>query len=191
MPLLRDATGGQSTSLVTVGLPPAAPNNGVEHWLALNTFKASDEWFDDERVVWYGVQHPTATRPIDVTLGDQIHIVHVKVPESISAGQILPVEIDWVPLQRPSADYAIFLQLFAADGSLVAQHDGPPNGGYAPTSTWAPGEQIPDRHGLALPADLPSATYRLVAGVYDPVTNGRLHTSTGADFVDLGRVTIQ
>ena len=191
LPLLRDATAGHSTSLVTVGLSPAAADNSVEQWLALNAFKATDEWFDDQRLVWYGVEQPTATRPIDVALGDEIQLVSVKVAESVPAGQILPVEIDWAPLQRPSADYTNFLQLLAADGSLVAQHDGPPYGGYAPTSTWAPGEQIPDRHGLALPADLPPATYGLVAGVYDPVTDGRLHTSTGADFVDLGKVTIR
>ena len=94
-------------------------------------------------------------------------------------------------LQRPSIDYIIFVQLLAADGSLVSQHDGSPSGGYAPTTTWPPGEQILDRHGLVLPDDLPSATYRLIAGIYDPTTNVRLHSSTGSNFVDLGTVTIQ
>ena len=190
VPLLRDATTGHSTSLVTVGLPPAAADNSVEQWLARNAFKATDEWFDDQRLVWYGVEQPTATRPIDITLGDEIQLVSVKVAESVRAGQILPLEIDWMPLQSPSADYTIFLQLLAADGSLAAQHDGPPNGGYTPTTTWPPGEKILDRHGLALSPDLPAGNYQLTTGLYNPATGDRLLADRGGDFVELGSISV-
>ena len=104
---------------------------------------------------------------------------------------MLPVELVWLPLQKPSGDYNLFLQLLAADGTLVAQHDGPPNGGYTPTSDWPPGEEISDRHGVALPAELPAATYQLIAGMYDPNTGARLSVDQGHDFVELGSVAVE
>jgi hypothetical protein len=116
--------------------------------------------------------------------------VSVKVAESVRAGQILPLEIDWMPLQSPSADYTIFLQLLAADGSLAAQHDGPPNGGYTPTTTWPPGEKILDRHGLALSPDLPAGNYQLTTGLYNPATGDRLLADRGGDFVELGSISV-
>ena len=35
--------------LVTVGLPPADPANGVEAWLACEAFKTDDRWLGDAR----------------------------------------------------------------------------------------------------------------------------------------------
>jgi hypothetical protein len=101
------------------------------------------------------------------------------------------VEFAWLPLQRIDANYNVFLQLLAAEGTPVAQHDGPPNGGYTPTSEWPPSEEIIDRHGLAIPTDLSDTSYRLIAGMYDPATGQRIPVTTGEDFVDLGTVTIQ
>jgi hypothetical protein len=190
-PLLRDATARQNSWLITIGLPPAAPNNAVEEWLAANAFKARDTWFDDVRLVWYGAEQPTISRPINATLGEELQLVYVNTVDSSQVGQILPVELVWTPLQRPSSDYNLFLQLLAADGTPVAQHDGPPNGGYASTSTWTPGEEIPDRHGLVLPADLTAAEYQLIAGLYDPVTGRRLHVDQGSDFVELGSIRVE
>jgi len=176
---------------VTAGVAPAAPDNATEQWLTFNAFKASDQWFDDVRLVWYGAQEPTVTRSINATLGEELHLVSVNVAVTSQPGQVLPVEFVWVPLQMPGADYGIFVQLLATDGTLVAQHDGPPNGGYTPTSAWPPGEEISDRHGLALPAELPAANYRLIAGMYDPTSGERLPVDQGRDFVELGYVAIE
>jgi hypothetical protein len=191
LPLLKDSLTGQHTWLTTIGFLPAAPNNATEQWLTFNAFKASDKWFDDVRLVWYGAQEPTVTRSIDAILGEELHVVSVNVAETSQPGQVLPVEFVWVPLQRPSADYNVFLQLFTADGTLVAQHDGPPNGGYTPTSAWLPGKKISDRHGMALPAELPAANYQLIAGMYDPNTGERLPVDQGRDFVELGSVAVE
>ena len=190
-PLLEDATGKQNSWLITIGLPPAAPNNAVEEWLAANAFKARDTWFDDVRLVWYGAEQPTVSRPINATLGQELQLVYVNTVDSSQAGKVLPVELVWTPLQRPSADYNLFLQLVSADGRLVAQHDSPPSGGYTYTSTWTPGEQMPDRHGLVLPADLAAAEYQLIAGLYDPVTGRRLQVDQGSDFVELGSIKVE
>jgi hypothetical protein len=193
LPLLRDSLTGQNAWLVTVGFQPAAADNAAEQWLTFNAYKASDEWLDDVRLVRYGPGRSMATRTINATLGEELRLVRVELAESAPPGQILPVEFVWLPLRKPMDDYNLFLQLLAADGAPVAQHDGPPNGGYTPTSTWSPGDEVLDRHGLALPADLPDGEYRLIAGLYHPLTGERLATlsPSGGDFADLGTVTIR
>jgi len=191
LPLLEETIKAENTWLVTVGVAPAAADNAIEQWLTFNAFKASDKWFDDVRLVWYGAQEPTVTRSIDAILGEELRLASVTIAETSQPGQVLPVELVWVPLHKPSAEYHVFLQLLAADGGLVAQHDGPPNGGYTPTSAWPPGMQVSDRHGMALPADLPAAKYRLIAGMYDPGSGERLRAEQGRDFVELGSVSVQ
>jgi hypothetical protein len=193
LPLLRDATAGQNVWLVTLGFQPAAPDNAAERWLAANVFKASDEWVDESvRLVRYTTRHPHNIRAIKATLGQgQVQLVEVNLVESLRAGQGLPVEFVWLPLTQPSLDYNLFLQLLDADGRLVAQHDSPPNGGYSPTSTWQPHQPITTRHALTLPLDLQPGDYRLIAGLYNPVTTERLSVAEGGDFVELGNINIQ
>jgi hypothetical protein len=192
LPLLHDALGGSNAWLVTVGFAPAAPDNAAERWLALNAFKASDEWLPgDVRLVQYGVADPPATRLLETTLGDVVRLVKVNTVESLRPGQTLPAEFVWLPLKRPGADYHLFLQLLTAGGDLVAQHDSSPSGGYAPTSAWSPGTEVSDRHGLSLPADLPPGEYRLIAGLYDPTSGQRLSVDRGGDFVEIGRIALQ
>jgi hypothetical protein len=191
LPLLEGTVSAENTWLVTVGLAPAAPNNATEQWLSFNAFSAIDKWFDEVRLVWYGAEQPTETRSINTTLGDELQLVSVDVSQSLQSGQVLPVEFLWDPVQKPGVDYNLFLQLLSGDGTLAAQHDSPPNGGYTPTSTWFPGEEVPDRHGVALPADLPAGIYQLIAGVYDPNSGQRLRVDQGGDFVELGSVTVE
>jgi hypothetical protein len=189
--LLSSAMAGQKAWLITLGLPPAAPDNPVEGWLTSHAFKANDEWFDDARLVCYGLERPTLTRPTGATLGQELRLVSVDLAESARPGHVLPVELIWVPLHKPAADYNLFLQLLDPHGTPVAQHDGPPNGGYTATSTWLPGVQVADRHGLALPPHLAPGTYRLIAGLVDPATGMRLQVDQGGDFVELSPITVE
>ncbi|NJN93147.1 MAG: phospholipid carrier-dependent glycosyltransferase [Anaerolineales bacterium] len=168
LPLLQNALTGQNAWLVTVGIPPAAPDNAAERWLTDHAFAAGNEWFDDVRLVRFGAQPPDVTRTVKADLGGEVQLVEVKLTESLEPGQLLPVEFTWQPLRQPQANYNLFLQLLTPDGRLAAQHDSPPNGGYTPTSTWQPGQSIITRHALALPLDLPAGTYRLIAGLYNP-----------------------
>lgn len=190
-PLLASAAGGQNIWLVTIGFAPAAPNNAAEQWLALNTFKVSDVWLPDEvRLARYTATQPTDTRPAGVALGNELALAQVRLRDSLRPGQLLPVELTWQTLAQPQANYVTFLQLLDMNGRLVAQHDSPPNGGYSPASGWQPGQTITSRHALALPNMLPAGDYRLIAGLYNPATGQRLAQDSGADFVDLGNITI-
>jgi 4-amino-4-deoxy-L-arabinose transferase-like glycosyltransferase len=190
LPLL--AQPGPTLWLVTVGFPPAAPDNATERWLALNHFKAGESWLDDSvRLVRFAAGQPTTTRPVGVSLGsEEITLHEVRLKERLAAGQALPVEFVWQPARPPQADYTLFLQLLNQAGALLAQHDSPPNGGYAPTSTWPATRPVTTRQALVIPVDLPAGTYRLIAGLYQPATGQRLLSRDQADFVDLGLVTV-
>ena len=61
----------------------------------------------------------------------------------------------------------------------MAQSDSVPAAGQRPTTGWLPGETIADAHTLALPPDLPAGSYQLIAGLYDPLTGGRLPLMDG------------
>ncbi|MDX1524512.1 MAG: hypothetical protein R3264_22975, partial [Anaerolineae bacterium] len=191
LPLLKSATSGPNTWLITIGFPPAASDNATEQWLTVNAFKATDTWIGNEvRLVRFSAAQPTTARPIGVTLGRDIRLVAVNFIPALQPAQTLPVELTWQPLNQPQTDYNLFLQLLTPAGTLVAQHDNPPGGGYAPTSSWQPGQQILDRHALVLPPDLQPNLYRLIAGLYDPQTGQRLPVSSTADFVELGTINI-
>jgi hypothetical protein len=77
----------------------------------------------------------------------------------------------WQALSKPLADYTVFIQVIGptnpASGSPVwAQTDNQPGQRSYPTSRWSPGETILDSHLLTIPAQLPSGTYELIAGLY-------------------------
>ncbi len=57
---------------------------------------------------------------------------------------------------------------------MRAARDLPPVNGTFPTTEWQAGDLVRDPHALALPADLPAGSYRLVAGLYDPASGARL-----------------
>jgi hypothetical protein len=190
LPLLQASLSGLNSWLVTIGFSPASPDNATEQWLAFNAFKATDEWLQEVRLLRFGTVPPTSLRAGNTRFGQELALVEVKTVETAEPGQILPVEFTWQPLNQPQLDYNLFLQLLDPNGGLLAQHDSQPNGGYSPTSTWNPGEQVLDRHGLALPPDLPAGDYRLIAGLYDPTTGVRLTTTENNDFVELGDVRI-
>lgn len=101
----------------------------------------------------------------------------------------MAVELQWRATTRPDRDYKIFVHLYAPDGQLVAQHDAMPMNELRPTSTWGPGEEIADRHGLPLPVDAP-ASLQLVVGLYDPSSGERLRLDDGEDHLPLGTIRI-
>jgi hypothetical protein len=77
----------------------------------------------------------------------------------------------------------------------VAQQDGEPGGGLAPTTSWPAGSSVADNHGVLLPAGLPPGEYTLSIGLYELFTNVRLPvtldgTSAG-DRLDLGVVVVE
>lgn len=97
----------------------------------------------------------------------------------------LTVTLYWQALQTMDKDYTVFVHALDADGRLVAQDDSQPRDGGYPTSIWAAGEVVADRHTLTLP---PGA-YTLVAGMYELATMTRLPVN-GDDKVALEAIKV-
>lgn len=80
----------------------------------------------------------------------------------------------WQTNEILTRQYKIFAQLLTADDKVVAQSDGFPAEGQRPTTGWLPNEIITDPHYLSF-TDIPHpGTYRLIIGLYDPLTGQRL-----------------
>jgi hypothetical protein len=90
--------------------------------------------------------------------------------EAPAPGSSLQVTLYWHVLKPPADGYHAFVHLLDASDNIVAQHDGVPGEGQLPTLGWLPGEYLADRHLIQLPAHLPPGEYRLVAGLYQPVS---------------------
>ena len=192
-PLLEEAVSDDAAAiwLVTVGRQPADPSNRVEAWLAQNSFQATDTWLDQTRLVKYGLPQTDADFEINQTFSDSIRLESAAYPPFSKAGAIVPITLHWQATRPQEADYTVFVQLLDIKAGLVAQRDGPPQGGYLPTSAWPVGELVVDRHGLPLPETLAPGDYRLIVGLYSPANGVRLPTASGVDFVDLGVVTVR
>ncbi len=146
------------------------PEGRLELQLAQRAYKAQESWVGDVRLAVYGTG-PLPEEPeerLDVNLGESVQLRGYSLPGGpLTAGEILPVALFWEADARPADRYKVFLHLLDAEGRLVAQTDAEPVGGFRPTNTWETGEALTDRYGLLLPADLPSGSYTLTAGMYD------------------------
>lgn len=116
--------------------------------------------------------------------------------ETARAGEALGVSLVWQVIDQPEADYKVFIHLLDEQGGLRAQTDGVPVGWTRPTRGWRPGEVLTDEHSLALPADLPAGTYRLMAGLYRPEDGGRAPVALDGqpqpnDMLPLGSITVR
>jgi hypothetical protein len=103
--------------------------------------------------------------PLAASVGDAALLVayeHSPARES----DALDVTLYWFGLSETVANNKVFVHLLDGSGTVVAQHDGDPGGGFTPTSRWMRGELVPDRHRLYLPPSLPPGDYTLKAGMY-------------------------
>jgi 4-amino-4-deoxy-L-arabinose transferase-like glycosyltransferase len=121
---------------------------------------------------------PPVDRPVGETFGGVATLLGWS---SGRVGGALTVDLVWQAAATPDRNWSVFLHLVDAAGTIVAQRDGPPAGGDAPTASWLPGEVIVDRRTLSPPL----VPVRLVVGLYDPVTGERLRAAAG-DALDLG-----
>ena len=167
-------------------------NPVVETWLGERSFPVGVEWLDNARVTRYS----TATfaleeHPLEATFADQMELTSCAYEPGPSApAGVLHVSLSWRSLHSTEGDYTVFVHLIDESERVWAQHDGEPVGGSRPTSSWQPGEEVTDHHGLALPADLPPGEYRLAVGLYDVATGERLPVDTGEGTAPSDRVLV-
>jgi mannosyltransferase len=162
------------------------PQRLIESWLAANAYKANDRWYGRVRLATYGAaplpQQPAVT--FDADFGEALRLRgYALAGDSFAPGDILPVTLFWEAHASISEPYKVTIQLLGDAGPPIAQHDGEPVGGFAPTTIWQPGQTVIDRHGVLLPVDLPSGGYTLVVAVYHAATGERLPVTVAGESV--------
>ncbi|HUN10030.1 MAG TPA: glycosyltransferase family 39 protein [Aggregatilineales bacterium] len=173
------------------------PNRVVERILDTQTFQAGeDRWYGDVRLAIYTLSDQTGrAQQVNAAFGDSITLQSAQVnsgPFALTGADkrdVVQVELQWSASAALPTNYKVFLQLLHPDGSLAAQRDAEPVNGARPTSTWTAGENVTDRHGLVLPADLPTGDYMLIVGLYDPNTGTRLPIGE-RDYLELGTIRV-
>jgi hypothetical protein len=84
----------------------------------------------------------------------------------------LKVNLIWQT--RPAGDWRVFVHVLNPEGSLAAQHDGPPIMGLYPFWQFRADDHVEDIHSIDLSALTPDRLYTIAIGLYDPATGQRL-----------------
>jgi len=91
--------------------------------------------------------------------------------EILYSADELEVQLRWSCLAALDHDYAVFVHLYDAAGSLLTTGDGPPLAGGFPTSLWQPGDSVVDTHSVTA---MSRAAVKLGIGWYDVESGARL-----------------
>ncbi len=131
--------------------------------------------------------YPATIRLLDPAHNDSPkHTVHAQLGQDIelSGYDIDPqrptlqapifLTLYWQSKAQIPHSYTVFTQLLGPDGQVAAQWDNPPQGGRYPTTEWTKNDTIVDRYTLTLQEGAIPGDYRLLVGMYDPVTGERL-----------------
>jgi len=171
--------------LLAARIPPAHPDALAERVLSEEGYVFFHRWFGDLRLVGFGgprvspVDLRTAQVQGDIRFGRAIRLTEVMLEGRMSPGTLLRIRTTWEVTAPVEGNYTIFVHLLTPEGKYVVGFDGPPVNGFRPTTTWQPGEQVVDRKGVMLPADMPGGIYALEVGLYDPATGERLEMTWG------------
>lgn len=185
--------------LVTGGLPANDPENSVERWLVEHAYEADDRWFDDYRLVRYAsavrMRNASTTQlgvPLGRTQTPEVTLLSATAPAAATNRSILPIALEYQLDQPLEADLHWFVQLLSSENYPVALVDTVPGNGYGSFVNLPVAEPQIEHVALQLPHNLAPGRYRLIAGLYDPTSNGgeRLRLPNGRDFVDLQTVTL-
>lgn len=127
---------------------------------------------------------PALATAVEATFGQQIRLLGY----TRTGAELTLV---WQAVERPSADYTIFVHLLHPDGTCcVWQVDAMPRAGAYPTSLWLPDEVVVEQYTLALPDS--AGQYALEVGVYVAENGTRLAVQgqdSQGDFIYLQPVT--
>jgi hypothetical protein len=171
-PTTQWQVGDQFRQVWPLTLPLYVPNgdyvlqltvDGMEQEIGQIKIGGRDRLFDQ----------PDVPNPLKAIVGTSIELLGYQLPSQLQAGSQFPVTLYWQAQDTLPQNYTVFVQLIDATNQVVAQHDSEPQGGTAPTDTWATGEYVIDEHVLNVPETL-SGEYRLIAGMYSPGTGERL-----------------
>ncbi|MGQ9814828.1 MAG: hypothetical protein ACUVR3_06700, partial [Candidatus Roseilinea sp.] len=158
-------------------------------WVDSNYYPALAKWGEEE--VFYGL-YGVARDELTFGAGagsrwGDLELRQARLPAVVRPGDVIPVALLWRAQAPLPTNLKIFAHAVDENGIVVAQHDAQPLNDLRPMTTLPVGEDVNDRHGLALPEGF-TGRLRILVGLYDPATGQRILTTDGQDAVVLGEV---
>lgn len=149
----------------------ASDTAALKAWADGEYFPVGGRWVDDTLLAGY-IDAPTdATRRFEPAqiVGDGIELRQARYTSRAPALGNVAVTLKWRATRTVERDARVVVRLVDADGVTVARRDAVPVVASRPTTSWAAGESIEDRHGLRLPAAA-HGRLRLVVSLADVAT---------------------
>ncbi|NDJ87331.1 MAG: hypothetical protein GYB66_15740 [Chloroflexi bacterium] len=152
------------------------------------------EYHQGNPIAWY---HYDRVPPDSQSLGrydDTIVLYRAKFPGELTAS-ILDVSLLWGTSRSLETSYSVSVFLLDQQGRLQAQHDGPPQGGLAPTNTWRADAVYFDHHHIPI-SGINNGEYQLAVKIYNSANGQVLAVTSGngqtpEEYLIVGTVLIQ
>jgi len=124
---------------------------------------------------------PPVEHPLEFRWGEVVRLLGYDLePREVESGGSVHLTLYWQALSTMETSYTVFVHLLDEEGDLRGQRDSVPRGGSLPTTGWMSGEVITDRYDISIASDAPAGGYRLLVGMYEPVSGKRLPVYDGA-----------
>jgi len=112
----------------------------------------------------------------------------------IKYGNLPEIIYYWKALSKIKRDWHAFVHFIGPDGRIAFQNDHILSSGDRRSSEWVKGEIYKERIKIDIPQGLPSGTYLIRIGIWDPKTEKRLKVKENLlkerDAVDIGELRI-
>ncbi|MCS6802026.1 MAG: glycosyltransferase family 39 protein [Chloroflexota bacterium] len=155
---------------LTLRVPPTLPPGRYALWVAGEGSRVTIETIEVVAAPPLPAPAPPA-QIIEARFGDIATLVGATIRRE---GGATEVRLLWQAEREVDQELAVFVHLLDEAGRIVAQADGLPANGAAPTSRWTPGLRFDDIRRIA--SDAPG---RIIVGLYDPATLERVPTGSG------------
>lgn len=88
---------------------------------------------------------------------------------------LLTLSLIWRAIQAPEGNHVVFVHVVdPVNGAIIGQVDRVPLEGLRPTAGWRAGEVLTDTLAIPLPENLPTGSYQINVGLYNPDDGQRL-----------------
>jgi hypothetical protein len=147
--------------------PAADPLNWQERLLWETAAFAAQHEHEGHRALYFRLSPPTADTPASCCQFGEMRLMATGIQRSSDG---LSIALEWQAEAAPRGDYQWFVHVLDAAGSIIAQQDRPPQGGYAPTSGWQAEQRVTDYLFFPLTEAEVANAVTLRVGWVDPTT---------------------
>jgi hypothetical protein len=96
---------------------------------------------------------PESAMPVNARFGEEMVLEGYEAPmDPLAPGDVAPLVLYWRPLRPIEEQLTVAIKVFGRDGQVIAEDHSYPDAGRWPTTSWQPGEIIPDRRNLLIAA---------------------------------------